>query len=561
MMRARGLPIVIALGAGCATDLPPEDPPPPPPPAVGYLSATDHLVRVSMTLRGQRPSVADLERVASDPDALSAIVDGYLETPEFGAMMRDLHAETLLVRIDLGHMTFRSIGPVANRTAGEINANVFEEPLRLIEHVIVNNKPYSEIVTADYAIAEPISSAIWGMSYSGSGEQVSHWLDTRPVSGILSSSGLYARHQSAGANYHRGRANMLSSALLCFDFLHSDINIDTSIDLADPQVVSNALVENSACVGCHQALDPLASSIFGFQAGARYATYPVPMYRPVEENGWVTTTGRAPAYFGQPAPTVREVGQKIAADPRFPRCTAARFASYFTQVDRPKLPFAWIARLTDSFIASNLDAKTLAREIVLSDEFRVSHVTADASPELAEELRGMLRVRPEQLDYMFADLTGFRWITSSTQTINGTPYGLANLLRSDFLGFRALGGGIDGYYVTKPSHTTNAVNSLLLRVLAATAAGSVVDADLDGPAGARRLLTDVTATQTDEPAIRAQLAKLHARIYGALDAADSEAVGETYALFAAVLASRGDVRHAWKTTLTAMLSDLRIAHY
>lgn len=556
------MPIVIALCAGCTTGPANDDPPlPPPPPAVEYLSATDHLVRASMTLRGTRPSVADLVKVADDPGALPAIVDAYLETPEFGSVMRDLHAETLLVRIDQRGLSFRAIGPVANRTAGELNANVYEEPLRLIEHVIVNNKPYSEIVTADYSIAEPISAAVWGMSHSGTGEQVSQWLDQRPVSGILSSSGLYARHQSAGANYHRGRANVLSSALLCFDFLHSDITIDTSIDLANPQIVSNALRENPACVGCHQTLDPLASTIFGFQPGARYTGYPVPMYRPMWENGWVGTTDREPGYFGQPAVTVRDVGQQIARDPRFPRCAASRFAAYFTQSDRGTLPFAWVARLTDAFVAANLDAKTLAREIVLSDEFKVSHVSDDATPELAETVNGMLRVRPEQLDVLFADLTGLRWITDATVAVYGTPYGPANLLRSDYNGFRALAGGIDSYFVTKATHTSNAVSSLLLRVLAATAAGAVVDSDFDGLASARRLLTEVTPAQTDEPTIRAQLAKLHARIYSSLDAADSEAVDETYTLFATVLARSGDVRHAWKTTLTAMLSDLRIAHY
>jgi len=212
---------------------------------------------------------------------------------------------------------------------------------------------------------------------------------------------------------------------------------------------------------------------------------------------------------------------------------------------------------------------------VLSDEFRVSHVTADATPAQADALNGMLRVRPEQLDATFEDLTGFRWLSSDTPTIyegnipdgHGSlvplyvPYGQADMLRSDFVGFRTIAGGIDSYYVTRPVHTTSAVSSLVLRTLAASAAGFVVDADLAAAPAQRKLLTDVAVTDTTEPAIRAQLAKLHARIYGTLDAAESDEVGETYALFATTLARDGDVRHAWKITLTAMLSDLRVAHY
>ena len=518
-----------------------------------------------MSLRGRRPSIADLERVTADPDALPGIVDGYVQSPEFGSVMRDLHAETLLVRVDT-EAPFKSMGPVANRTVAEMNT-VFEEPLRLIEYVITHDRPYSEIVTADYAISDPITAAVWGMSRSGTDElQVSHWLDGRPVAGILSSSGLYARHLSAGANYNRGRANMLSSALLCFDFLHSDIDLDTSIDLANPQIVANAVRTNPSCAGCHQTLDPLASTLFGFQPSARYVSYPVPMWG-AQWLGYAGKNDRPPGFFGQPAATVVEVGQMIAADPRFARCAAARFASYFTQTDREALSFPWIAELTDKFLASGLDAKTLARDIVLSDQFRASHVTADASAADAEALNGMLRVRPEQLDTMFDDLTGVRWLTSATPsiyegpTINTVPYGQANLLRSDVAGFRTLAGGIDSYFVTRPVHTTNAVSSLALRVLAATAAGYVVDDDLAAGPGQRHLLTDVTETETAEPVVRAQLAKLHARIYGALDAPSSAEVGETYALFSSVIARGGDVRHAWKTTLTAMLSDLRVAHY
>jgi len=428
--------------------------------------------------------------------------------------------------------------------------------------VVVNDRPYSEIVTADYAISDPITAVVWGMSHSGSpGLEVASWLDARPVSGILSSSGLWARHISAGANYHRNRANLISSTLLCFDFLHSDILLDTSIDLADPEVVANALVANPSCAGCHQTLDPLASTLYGFQPGARYTNYPVPMYRPMWEDGWVDDSHRPPAYFGQAASTVADVGRLIADDPRFPRCAAERFAAYFTQTDREHVPFAWTARLAKDFVASGMSAKQLARDIVLSDEFRVSHAMENATPEEAEDVRGLLHVRPEQLGRLFEDLTGFRWQTTSTLGVYGVPYGFADLLRGDFLGFRSLAGGIDSYFVTRPTHTTNAVSSLVLRELARGAAGHVVFNDFSRPAMERHLLSGVTESERSPAVIRAQLSTLHARIYGSLDGPDSPEVAETYALFEHVLTDTNDVRHAWTTTLAAMLADLRVAYY
>ena len=62
------------------------------------LSPTDQLTRVSMALRGTRPSMADYQAILQDPDALPSLVDTYLDSPEFGATVRDLYAEVLLMR-------------------------------------------------------------------------------------------------------------------------------------------------------------------------------------------------------------------------------------------------------------------------------------------------------------------------------------------------------------------------------------------------------------------------------------------------------------------------------
>jgi hypothetical protein len=539
------------------------------------LSPTDHLVRASMTIRGTRPSRAELDQVAADPDALPGIVDAYLASPGFGTVMRDVHSETLLTRVEIANQTIAAIGALAGTTVAEMNGSIYEEPLKLIEHVIVNDRPYSEIVTADYTLANKVVASVWGLPYDDAGPewQVTTYEDTRPDAGILSSSAIYFRHRSAGFNYHRGRANLISSALLCHDYLEADIMVDTTIDLSDPEIVADAVRANPACAACHQTLDPLGSFLFGYrnQVGVQTITsYPVPMYIPANADNWENATERPPGFFGQPGDALDDLGRFVAGDPRFARCAAQRFASYFTQTDKAELSYDWIARLTDEFVASGLDAKALVKAIVLSDEFRVSHTTPDAAIEVAEATVGLLKARPETIDSMITDLTGFQYRHDSPRTLrrnlnDGTSvdmlFGMTDLLRSDWIGYRAIVGGIDSYFVTQPVHTTNVPSSLMLQQLAAQAAGFVVDADFGVPAAQRRLLSLVEPADVDETKIRAQLSDLHARIYGALDAPDSEAVTETYGLFSATLALGGDVRRAWKTTLTAMLGDLRVAYF
>src|SRR5512147_1785845 len=85
--------LCIVVLAACTADAPP-----PPPAGVTLLSPTEHLTRAALALRGVRPSLAELRAVAEDPAALSAIVDRYLETPELGATIRDLHNEVWLLR-------------------------------------------------------------------------------------------------------------------------------------------------------------------------------------------------------------------------------------------------------------------------------------------------------------------------------------------------------------------------------------------------------------------------------------------------------------------------------
>jgi Protein of unknown function (DUF1585)/Protein of unknown function (DUF1588)/Protein of unknown function (DUF1592) len=568
--------MAVMAGAAC-DDSGPSSPPPPDPPsvAVEYLTPTDHLVRASMVLRGIRPSPDELKQVATDGAALPGIVDRYLAAPEFGATIKDLHNETLWLRTNQTQFTHRPIPGTAFATGTfqETAESLSDEPLRLIEHVVMADRPYSEIVTADYTYANGIVAAIWGLPYTGNGTEwkQTSWqsaVEPRPAAGILSSSELYFRFRSAGANYHRGRANTISRALLCHDYLASDIIVDTSIDLSDPAVVANAVVANPSCAGCHQTLDPLGSFLPAFDNNplvGRVTTYPVTnFYRPSRELQWKQTTRRPPGYFGVAEQGLGGLGKQIAADPRFARCAAQRFASYFTEREMSELPVSWISKLTDSFVSSNLNAKALARAIVLSDEFRVSHVTpgqaeGDAA---AERIVGLQKVRPEQLDRMIADLTGYRWQHDSTTKAGGVTIGVASLLQSDLVGFRVLAGGIDSYFVTLPSHTFNAVSSLVMRRLAADAASFVVTADLAKPSrAARKLLTMVDASTRAPAAIHAQLAALHLRIYGALDEASSAEVELTYGLFADTLAASNDTTYAWKTTIAAMLQDSRVAYF
>lgn len=510
------------------------------------------LVRIAMALRGVRPSEAELAAVDADPDALAGIVDAYLDTPEFGAIVRDLHNDALLVLADFGvpPAGFLAKDSLAGMDPYAINRSIMEAPLRLIEHVVAEDRPYGEIVTADYQLADPAVAGAWGLTHAGDGWQVVDPPADLRAAGILADSWLFARHGSTISNAGRGRANAISRALLCFDFQNRDIEIDASVNLADPNEVAEAVQKNPSCVACHQQLDPLATFFAGYKLDfvPLLVSYPYDHYAKGFFTDFLKVDMRAPHYFGSPGQSLADLGDLIARDPRFSRCAAQRAYAYFHQVDLAEVPFAAAARLQDELLASKMNYKAMIRSLVLDPEF-----AAGTGPQ------GRRRARPLQLASLVDHLTGFRWRTD----LSSFKVGEIDLLADSMIGYGVLAGGIDAIFVQKPSYTYNATTSLTLRALARQAANVVVEADFAiADKSKRTLFTGVSANDSGSAKLRPQLVLLHRRFFADELAEDSPEIDETLALFQAALKAKpGDIKRAWKTTLSALLQDVRIAFY
>ncbi len=528
------------------------------------LTPTQHLVRVSMALRGTRPSVADLDRVQDDPDAIGELVDAYLDSDEFREVLRDLHNDALLVDAEIFELD--SVGPLADEPASRIAESVLQGPLRLIEHVVMEDRPYTEIVTGDTWMVDARSSVVWGTDYDESGpmwQEVSP-PDDRPPAGILSDNAVYMRHESCGFNFNRGRAHLVANALLCHDFLAADIDIDGSIDLSDPEAVATAVQTVGACMGCHQTLDPLASTMNGYFETAfpdSPYTYPLPsMYDGDFLEYWPEITGRSPAFFSKPVDDMSGVGQAIADDPRFSRCTAQRFYGYFAQQPAEDIPHDVAAELQLVLEDSDFSARALVRHIVLSDDFRRASVPEDSTAD-PDELVGYKRARPFQLSNVIEDLTGYEWVFDLSAIEDQGPPDSQSAARSAFLGFEVLAGGHDSFFQKTPTRTVNTTTVLFMRRLAVSAASYVVDQDFAVPASERRLLPLVEPDDSARGQIEDQLVWLFRRIHGESLGADDEAIVDAYAIFEAVHARTDDPAQAWKATLSALLSDLNVVYY
>ncbi len=413
---------------------------------------------------------------------------------------------------------------------------------------------------------------------------------------MLSESEVYRRWESPASNFHRKRANLLADALLCEPFATRDVAPEGIPDVSDPAAVSNAVFEAPSCVNCHQAMDPLASHLWGFKVQVKRTTvakgyeancrdynledesevntyvpgqycYPLEHYTVSDESLWVEAGTRPPGYYGLPSHDLVDLGQNIAADPRFALCTARTFYGYLTQQDKRDVPLALVSDLTEVFVDSGFDAKALARAIVLSESFRAVRTGSDEETGAA----GVQVIRPEQFARTIEDLTGFRWIVLAdldscsmpTLTAGGTNcWGAVDLAVSDQFGFRGMSGGMNSYYSTAPTHTVTPPKETVMARYAAEAAGYVVTADFgESDASARQLLTLVEPWDSDEALVREQIVALYLRILGQFVTSDDESVDATYALFETRLEVDGNGVEAWKLTLTALLLHPRMMFY
>lgn len=541
------------------------------------LDDRHQLVRISTALRGVRPTVDELEAAQTGAAARDTLVDAWLNDPRFGATVRDLYAELMLMRST--DLRLLQTGPMATVPMGDIGRALSEEPLAIIEHVVMQDRPFTEIVTADYSFLDAHAARIWrGHDYDPQGPEVQkvRWTDGRPAAGILSTNGLWTRHPSNGSNYHRGRANRVAAALLCSDFLTSDVPLDPALDLSDDAQVVEAVNHNPACVACHRHLDPLAAHLWPFQPvvseGAQLLAqlsgctllgdlcYPMEMYQPLFTNAWLVLGLPPPEYYDQPSRTISDLGQNLADDPRFARCTADRFWSYLTQTPLLDIPDRVSDELESVLRDHGFSARALARAVVLHPDFLARDA---ADPTVAAELPGPQVLRPEAFGRLLEDLTGFRMeveVDNLVCTLSGLGcYGDVEWTTDDVHGMRAIMGGVDGARVTQPTHTATPTRLLAMAALAEEAAGDVVRRDLDEPDhDARRLLRLVD--REDDEAIREQFAWLHARMLGERVEVDGPEVQADLTLWTAVRDHNG-VDAAWEALLTAMLQSPQILFY
>ena len=165
-------------------------------------------------------------------------------------------------------------------------------PLELIAHVVENDLPYTEILTADYIMANPWAAKAYGASTTfDDPEDINEFKPSRietyyrehanflvehdddvesprvlnpgplqteyPHAGILNTTAFLLRYPSTATNRNRARARWTYYHFLGVDIEKSASRTTDPVALAD---TNNPTYWNPACTVCHTVMDPVAGA-------------------------------------------------------------------------------------------------------------------------------------------------------------------------------------------------------------------------------------------------------------------------------------------------------------
>ncbi len=523
--------VTLLLALSCSTSAPTTSTPP----QMDPLSA---LTRISLDIRGVRPTTDEIAQIEADPTALDALTDTYLHDPRFPGRIRDMWSEVYLTRTESYQIYAYQYGLTDQAT---FEQSIGDEPLQIMSYIADNDLPYTDLVTGDWTMANETLGAIWPLDYpdGATGWQQAHYTDGRPAAGVLATNSMWWRYTSTASNSNRKRANAVSRILLCNDYLVRPIEFDRNVNLLDSAAVADALKTNPTCLNCHSSLDPLASYFFGFwwydYTNPGEASY----YFPDREELYRDYTGVDRGYYGQPGYSLSDLGEQIAADSRFPMCATKQAAELLYRRPLTVDDEARLVTHRDDFVSGGLTVRSLLKS-VLKDPAYLSGST-DATGYVPKKM-----LTADQLASSVEDLTGFTW-----------TYSNYDMLRTDTYGFRTLAGGADGYNVTATATSPNATLVLVQERLAEAASAYVIASD-----PSRLFTIDFTETpDTNKAAMVAQIQLLHRRVLSHEVTADGDEVNGALALWSSVYAVEGTTQGAWTAVLSALLRDPDFLYY
>ena len=554
---------------------------------IQMLSPQRLLRRITLSLAARLPSQQELAAVdQSGMEALDPILDRVMQEDAFYERLVEGFNDVFLTRgydglpervlsydhfgstrhwpqeHDLSDVPEEQRQRARYALTADYREAILREPLELIEYIVRNDRPFTELVTADYIMVSPYTARGYGIydqlkDQFADPEDPFEYIPTRlralesrngdvqpsetgyyPHSGFLSLFHYLRRYPTTATNRNRKRARMYYQHFLGVDIMQLAPRV-TDAAAVDAEYETPTM-QAADCVVCHRTIDPVAGLFQDYNEDGYYGP---------RRDGWYTDMF-APGFEGEDLPeaerwrAVQWLGERTARDPRF--ATAMVEHVYYIlmgrRVMRPPQDiehpmFAarrrayrqqrqMIRTVAEQFTASGFDLKVAFRAIIASPFYRADGLAAAIdNPQRRAQLEDIGLVRlltPEQLERKLEALFGQRWGRLDEE-------------------FRILYGGIDSKEVTERMTEPSGAMGAIQRIMANDVACQNVARDFTTDPSERRLFPgiELSVAPSDGPEaeqqIREAIVHLHQHLLGRSHTPDHPEVERTYQLFTGII--------------------------
>lgn len=421
---------------------------------VELLDEVATLRKASLSILGRLPTFEEEQQVRDGGfDALDAVLDQMMTDEVFYDRLIEIYNDHFLtdryypgsealalleaLEDEDGNPLYSTLRwfdslPEEDAIREERNANIgiARQSLELIAHVVRNDLPYTEILTADYTMVNPASAKSYDVDANFStglpDEFVPAQIPGIPHAGVMTNTVFMVRFPTTPTNRNRHRARMLFQFFLATDVLRLG---ERPIDATGDGIL-NPTMNNTACANCHSTIDPLAGALQNWDVDGRY--------NPPEE-GWFTDM-RQPG-FGETVMPPEEnsrgtqwAAEELIKDPRFAIAPVhilfkglsgqeplrepsdVNSETYLQQIRAFDVQSKVFQGIADKFIEDGWNIKSVVKEIVKSPYYRAYNagsLSEERQAELAEVGTGRL-LTPEQLHRKIESITGQPWRNGET---------------------------------------------------------------------------------------------------------------------------------------------------
>ncbi|MCA9707189.1 MAG: hypothetical protein KDK70_15155 [Myxococcales bacterium] len=516
------------------------------------LDEEQTLRKATFLLASRMPTAEELDAVrGAGIDALDPVLDAVLHEDPFYGRIKEivndmLHTDAYRIGDDAVDTVDEDMFPdafwfdaiedtdVKNQMRALTNEAIAREPLEIVEYVLRNDKPFTEVFTGDYTIINPYSARSYGVpasefaDYDDASEKIPWSFEEIPQAGLLTTSVFLNRYPTTPTNRNRARSRFFYKF-----FLATDVMRLAARPLDATQIQShNPTLNVAACTVCHANIDGPAGAFMNWDEQGRY--------RPM--TGWFGDM-IPPGFGDEELPyedyprAVQWLAEKMTHDSKFSLAMVHLVYTGLTGQEPLEEPMEledvdYLARIrafeaqdyvfkkiAEKFATSNYDLRVVFKEVVKSHYFRAVDTEETLDDQRFMELADMGTARllpPEGLNRRLVATLGMPWIKNGVEVLNSGDY------------YKFFYGGIDSVSVTDRLTDMNGVMANVVERMSNEMACTATALDFTRPATERLLfpeveLTDLPGAAGAEDAIRANLVHLYQHLLGQrLDADDPE---------------------------------------